>query len=74
MKTFLIAAQIVLSFTLIGSVLAQPAKSSGFSLMTGSSETFYSKNKGRTFESAMSKLTIVSAILFAAVTLALNLI
>ena len=75
MKTFLIAMQIILSFVLIGSILAQPAKSSGFNLMTGgASETFYSKNKSRTFESAMAKLTVICALLFGAITLALNLI
>lgn len=75
MKTFLIAMQIVVCFVLIGSILAQPAKTSGFNLMTGgTSESFYSKNKSRTFESAMSKLTVVCALLLGAITLALNLV
>lgn len=74
MKSLLIAVQVIVSIVLIAAVLAQPAKTQGFSLLTGSSDTFYSKNKTRTFESTMSKLTIISALIFAAVTLALNLI
>ncbi|WP_125153438.1 preprotein translocase subunit SecG [Clostridium rectalis] len=74
MKNFLVVIQIITSIVLIVAVLAQPAKTQGFSLLTGSSDTFYSKNKSRTFESTMSRLTIVMAIIFAAVTIALNFV
>lgn len=74
MRSLLIAVQAIVSIVLIVAVLAQPAKTQGFSLLTGASDTFYSKNKTRTFESTMSRLTIISALIFAAVTLALNLI
>ncbi|WP_027623763.1 preprotein translocase subunit SecG [Clostridium lundense] len=74
MKNLLIAVQVIVSIVLIVSVLAQPAKTQGFSLLTGATDTFYSKNKTRTFEATMSRLTIISALIFAAVTLALNLV
>ncbi|KAJ50390.1 preprotein translocase subunit SecG [Clostridium tetanomorphum] len=74
MRNVLIVLQVLVSIILIVAVLAQPAKTQGFSLLTGASDTFYSKNKTRTFESTMSRLTAVSAIVFAGITLALNLI
>lgn len=74
MRNFLITVQVIVSVVLIAAVLVQPAKTQGFSLLTGASETFYSKHKTKTFESSMSKLTIISAVIFAAVTLALNLV
>ena len=46
-------------------VLFQPGNSSGISAINGSSETFYSKNKGKTFEHKMKKLTVISGIVFA---------
>ncbi|MDY6368019.1 MAG: preprotein translocase subunit SecG [Clostridia bacterium] len=46
-------------------VLFQPGNSSGISAINGSSETFYSKNKGKTMEHKMKKLTVISGIVFA---------
>lgn len=74
MKNILIGLQVILGIILIVSVLAQPAKTQGFSLMTGGTDTFYSKNKTKTFESSMSKLTIFCAIAFAIVVIALNFV
>lgn len=74
MKNVLISLQVIIGIILIISVLAQPAKTQGFSLITGSTDTFLSKNKTRTFESTMSKVTIFCAIAFAIVIVALNLI
>ena len=75
MRIFLIVLQVIFSLVLIASVLAQPSKTQGLAgFISGGSETFFSKNKTRTFESTMIKITIISAILFAAVTIALNMI
>lgn len=74
MRNVLIVAQVIVSVVLIISVLSQPAKTQGFSLMTGGTDTFYSKNKTRTFESTMSKLTVTCAVLFAVIVVALNLV
>lgn len=76
MRTFLIVLQIIISIALIASILAQPSKSQGFTgiISSGSADSFFSKNKSKTFESTMVKVTIISAVLFAAVTIALNLI
>lgn len=41
-------------------VIMQPSNSSGINAISGSSETFYGKNKSKTLESKMRKLTIIS--------------
>ena len=46
-------------------VLFQPGNSSGVSALTGSSETFLTKNKGKTTEYKMKKLTVISGVIFA---------
>lgn len=51
-------------------VLFQPGNSSGVSALSGSSETFLTKNKGKTTEYKMKKLTVISGIIFAVMSIA----
>ena len=75
MKTFLIVAQVVIAVVLVASVLLQPSKTEGFgNVLSGSVDTFYSKNKPKTAETVLARVTIGSAVLFAAVAIALNLV
>jgi preprotein translocase subunit SecG len=75
MRPFLLVLLVIVALVLIVSVLLQPSKADGFrGFMTGNSDTFYSKNKSRTRESFLYKVTIVSAIFFAVLTLAINMI
>lgn len=46
-------------------VLFQPGNSTGVSALGGTTETFLGKNKSKTFEHKMKKLTIVSSIILA---------
>lgn len=46
-------------------VIVQPSNSSGIGAINGQSETFLSKNKGKTFESKLKRLTVISAIVLA---------
>ena len=46
-------------------VLFQPGNSSGVGALGGQTETFLGKNKGKTFEHKMKKLTVVSGVVFA---------
>ena len=46
-------------------VLFQPGNSSGVGALGGQTETFLGKNKSKTFEHRMKKLTIISSIVFA---------
>lgn len=45
----------------IAVVVIQPGNSTGVSPLTGSSETFLSKNKGKTLESKLKKLTVIAS-------------
>ena len=75
MKITLIVLQIIVSVVLIVSVLMQPSKTQGITgMIQGGSETFFAKNKTRTFEATMSRLTVISAVAFAIITIAINLI
>jgi preprotein translocase subunit SecG len=75
MHNFLIVLQIIASIAIIVSVMMQPSKSNGLSgLIAGSSDTFYAKNKTKTFESVLARITVVSAISFAITTVMLNIV
>ena len=45
-------------------VLFQPGNSSGVGALGGQTETFLGKNKSKTFEHRMRRLTIISSIVF----------
>lgn len=65
MSIFLSIVQIILSIILIVVVLLQESKSTGLSgTIAGGAETFFGKNKGRTMEGILGKLTSVIAVLF----------
>lgn len=76
MKNLLLVLEAIFGLVIIISVLLQPSKTDALSgLIQGSkNETFFSKNKARTKEAMLLKLTIISMALFAVNTLALNLI
>lgn len=76
MRTALLVLEVILGLVVIIAVLAQPSKSDALSgLVQGSSnETFYSKNKSRTKEVKLERLTMVSMLLFAVVAVALHLV
>ena len=75
MKTTFFIFEVILAVVLSVSVLLQPSKSDGLKgLVQGSSDTFFSRNKRRTREAVLYRVTIVSAILFAVNTLVMNLI
>ncbi|MBP2033526.1 preprotein translocase subunit SecG [Clostridium algifaecis] len=76
MHTFLLILQVIISILLIAIVLVQPGKTNGLSgfISGGSAESFYSRNKSRTSEAMLSKLTIIFAIIFALLCIAQNLI
>ncbi len=76
MKTFLFVLEAILGLIVVGSILMQKSKADALSgLIQGSkSETFFTKNKSKTKEAMLAKVTIVSMLLFAINTIALNLI
>ncbi|AAK78691.1 preprotein translocase subunit SecG [Clostridium acetobutylicum] len=74
MRTFLIVAQIVLAFAIIITVLVQPGKMDGFmNSISGTNETFFAKNKSKTKEAFLVKLTVLFSVLFAITLIIFNL-
>lgn len=75
LKITLLVIEAILGILIVTVILMQPSKADALSgLIQGKTETFYSKNKGRTKESMLVKITAISSILFAVNTVVLNLI
>ena len=64
-KTIILAIMAICAIFIILVVLFQPGNTSGVSALGGQSETFLSKNKSKTFEHKMKKLTVVASVIFA---------
>ena len=75
LKNVLIVVQIIVSLVLTTVVLMQSGKEAGLSgSIAGGAETFFGKNKARTIDGMLSRLTTVLAILFIVISLVLSLI
>lgn len=61
-RTVIIVVMVVLSLALIFIVLVQPSNPQGMNAITGQSDTYYSKNKSKTLEGAMRRLTVIISI------------
>jgi len=61
-RIVIISLLIILSATMIVVILLQPAKQEGVGAISGSADTFFSKNKGRTREGMLLRLTIIIAV------------
>ena len=61
---FLVVMAICALFVILV-VMFQPGNSSGVGALGGTTETFLGKNKSKTFEHRMKKLTIISGVIFA---------
>lgn len=46
-------------------IMLQPSNSSGIGALGGQQDTFYSKNKGKTLESKLRKLTVIAVAVMA---------
>ena len=65
MLVFVTILHIVVAVALIVIVLLQSGKAHGLSgSIAGGAETFFGKNKGRTIDALLSKLTTVAAVVF----------
>lgn len=75
-KTILIAIYLIVALALIILTLIQTKEDAGLSsTITGSStNNFFEKNKGRTKEGKQKRWTIILAIVFAILTVALGII
>ena len=65
MRTALTIVFIIVSVPLMIVVLMQEGKENGLTgTLTGSADTYWSKNKGRSKDAVMRKITVVLAVLF----------
>ena len=72
MKTALMVLLAIASIILILSVLLQSSNSDGLSgSIAGGAEQLFGKKKGRGYEAILSKITVVCAVLFIVLSLAI---
>lgn len=73
MNLALVIIHVVISVILVVTVLMQHGKQQGLSgAIAGGAETFFGKNKGRTIDAILKKITAVVAVLFIISSLALT--
>lgn len=63
-KTIATIAYIIICIALVIVVLMQEGKTSGLGAMSGAADSYWTKNKGRSSEGILVKITRVLAILF----------
>lgn len=73
LKTILTVIFIFICVALVVVVLMQEGKSAGLGSISGAAETYWGKNKGRSMEGRLVKVTKVLAILFMVIAAVLNL-
>ena len=73
MRTFLTILFILICIALSVIVLAQEGKSAGLGAISGAAETYWGKNKGRSMEGKLVKITRILAVAFMIFAVLLNL-
>lgn len=73
LKIVLTVIFIIVCVSLVVLVLMQEGKSAGLGSISGMAETYWGKNKGRSMEGLLVKLTKADAILFLLLAVVLNL-
>lgn len=73
LKIVLTIVFIVVCVALVVLVLMQEGKSAGLGAISGAAETYWGKNKGRSMEGLLVKLTKILAALFMILAVILNL-
>ena len=72
-RTILLLLFIIVCIALSAIILMQEGKSAGLGAISGAAETYWGKNKGRSMEGMLVKLTRILAIAFVLLALLLNL-
>lgn len=73
LKTVLMVVFILISIALTVIVLMQEGKSAGLGAISGAADTYWGKNKGRSMEGQLVKITKILAVLFMVLAVVLNL-
>ena len=64
---------ILVSVALSAIVLMQEGKSAGLGVISGAAETYWGKNKGRSIEGKLEKLTKILVVVFMLIAILLNM-
>ncbi len=73
LKTILSVLFIIISLVITVVILMQEGKSAGLGAISGAADTYWGKNKGRSMEGVLVKLTRVCVILFLVIAVVLNM-
>ena len=65
---------VIICIALTAVVLLQEGKSAGLGIISGAAETYWGKNKGRSMEGTLEKITKVLVVLFFVLALVLNIV
>ena len=73
LKTILTVVFILICLALTVIILLQEGKSAGLGAIAGAADTYWGRNKGRSMEGMLVKLTRIFVILFLVIAMVLNL-
>jgi preprotein translocase subunit SecG len=73
LNTVITIVFIILSIAITVVILMQEGKSAGLGAIAGAADTYWGKNKGRSMEGMLVKLTRAGVVLFLVLAMALNL-
>lgn len=73
LRTILTIVFIIICIALVVLVLMQEGKSAGLGAISGAAETYWGKNKGRSMEGQLVKITKILAVSFFLLAVILNL-
>ena len=73
LNTILTVVFIILSIVITVVILMQEGKSAGLGAIAGAADTYWGKNKGRSMEGILVKLTKIAVILFLVIAVLLNM-
>lgn len=65
---------VIICIALTAVVLLQEGKSAGLGVISGAAETYWGKNKGRSMEGTLEKITKILVVLFFVLALVLNIV
>lgn len=73
LRIILTVVFIIISLALVVLVLMQEGKSAGLGAISGVAETYWGKNKGRSMEGTLVKLTKILVVAFIVIAVILNI-
>ena len=73
LKTILTVIFIIVSFILTVVIQMQEGKSAGLGAIAGAADTYWGKNKGRSMEGILVKITTLCVVLFIVLAAVLNM-